>query len=699
MNRNRILLGVLFAALFSNAPASAGETTTLKEVVVKAVPHVSGAQALADVEGAKVYAGKKTTVVATESAPPVQNNNYRQAFSQVPGLLVSEQNNHGHVNVNYRGIGDPHESQDLLTLKDGLPIGIERYGYSTTYFTPPMEAVERIEFVRGGSALLYGPQPGPALNYVTFMPPADREFTLSSQHVFGSDDLYTTYNSLGGTVNGLGYLGMFHHGQSDGMRANEDHEISGGSLKLAWGAGTDTRWILALDVHEKESGEPGRLTLAQYQADRFQTLRPFDRLETERYAGQLTLERDLSEDTLWATTLFGGYFDRFSLRRTTNTSNQNNLDRREVYSGGVESRLKKEYQAFGDTHTLAAGVLLYGSDAPRTQHRSARYPSRDGAAIFDFDYETYSGAFFAENQFNFGRLAIIPAFRFEQIEMNVTENFNTAKTSPLHAMDESFSVPLFGIGGRYALNTDNELYANASQGFKPPQFDDLAPSGNNTLPSTTLEEGRTWTTEGGVRGKLFPWLSYDATGFLTDYENYFGTVTVGTQTQRQNVGDVEYYGAELSGELDVVRWLDDVRQSELAQGWGSISLYASASLLSAEFTGGPLTGKEPAYAPDSVVKTGVIYRMPKSRGKVALLGTFVDDHFWADNNLPGGVGLNAVPSYQVWDLTGELVVHPNVNVIFGVSNLFDETYFSRVRSDGIEPAAERSYYGGAKVVW
>jgi Fe(3+) dicitrate transport protein len=694
---------VLFLSLFLASSAYAADTgavSKMDEVLVTAEAE-QGVEALPDVQGAKIYSGKKTTVVRSAAQPQVQNNVYRQAFSRLPGLLVAEQNNHGHVNMNYRGVGDPHESQDLLTLKDGLPIGMERYGYSTTYYVPPFEAVERIEFIRGGSALLYGPQPGPALNYVTYMPPKDRSVTAGTQHIFGSEDLYTTFNHVGGTVGRMGYLGYFHHSESDGQRANEDFEVNGGSLKLTLDGDTDARWVLNLDIHEKDSGEPGRLTLPQFRQDRFQTLRPFDELRTDRYAASLSFERDLSEQTLWTTTLYGGYFDRFSLRRTTNTSNLNNLDRREVYSGGLESRLRHEYQAFGSSHTFTGGVHLYGSDAPRTQDRSTTYPSESGNPIFDFDYHTGSASVFGENEFNFGRLSVSPAFRAEFIEMDVRENFNVGKTSPLHDIEETYGVPLFGIGAEYELTASHELYANASQGYKPPQFDDLAPSGNNTLPATDLEEGHTWTYEAGVRGNPVPWASYDASAFLTDYENYFGTVTVGTQTQRRNVGDAEYHGVELAGEADLFAFADTVRGGKAGENpLGSLSLYGSASFLSAEFTGGPFTGKEPAYAPNYVVKSGLVYRFLGGRGKVALMGTFVEDHYWADNNLAGGTGLTAIPAYEVWDLTSEFLVYrDSVKVFFGVGNLSDEVYFSRVRADGIEPAQERNYYGGARFVW
>ncbi len=686
----------------TQAGALAAQQTpaVLKEVVVRAGEE-QASSFKTGVEGTKNYSGKKASSALLYNQPQVQNNNYRQAFSQLPGLLVSEQNNHAHVNVNYRGIGDPHESQDLLTLKDGLPIGVERYGYSTSYYVPPMEAVKEIELIRGGSALLYGPQPGPALNYVTYMPPSEKRFEASTQHVLGSDDLYTTYNEVGGTMDRLGYLGHFHHRQADGQRDNEDFEVYDGSLKLVLDAKTDTRWIWDLDIHEAESGEPGRLTLAEYLADRSQTIRPFDTLETSRYASSLTLERDLSEDTLWTTTLYGGYFDRFSLRRTTNTSNLNNLDRREVYSAGLETRVRHDYDAFGENHTFTGGAMVYGADAPRSQERSATYPSREGTPIFDFDYRTFSGSLFGENEFRFGALSLIPAFRLEVLEMDVQENFNTGKTSPLHDINETFTVPLFGLGLKYVVSALHEFYANASQGYKPPQFDTLAPTGNNTLPATSLDEGKTWTYEAGLRGRPMPWLQYDASAFLTDYENYFGTVVVGDLSQSQNVGDVQYDGVDLSGEIDLVGFADQLRgeAGESSPQWGTLSLYGNVSFLSAEFEGGPLTGKEPAYAPNFFFKTGLIWRFLENKVKLAVMGTFVEDHYWADNNLAGTTGLSAIPAYEIWDFNGEARIHENVNLIFGINNLTDEDYFSRVRADGIEPAQERTYYGGVKILW
>ena len=74
--------------------------------------------------------------------------------------------------------------------------------------------------------------------------------------------------------------------------------------------------------------------------------------------------------------------------------------------------------------------------------------------------------------------------------------------------------------------------------------------------------------------------------------------------------------------------------------------------------------------------------------KVALLGTFVDDHFGANDNEDPRF---RIPAYMTWDLTLEAKVYKDyLSVMAGINNLFDEDYYARVRSDGIDPAYGRN---------
>jgi Fe(3+) dicitrate transport protein len=53
---------------------------------------------------------------------------------------------------------------------------------------------------------------------------------------------------------------------------------------------------------------------------------------------------------------------------------------------------------------------------------------------------------------------------------------------------------------------------------------------------------------------------------------------------------------------------------------------------------------------------------------------------------------------MVWDLTAELNLHQDkVSLLAGINNLLGEDYYSRIRSNGIDPAYGRNYYFGVAV--
>jgi len=119
-----------------------------------------------------------------------------------------------------------------------------------------------------------------------------------------------------------------------------------------------------------------------------------------------------------------------------------------------------------------------------------------------------------------------------------------------------------------------------------------------------------------------------------------------------------------------------------------------ASATSPSFISGILETNEPAYAPDYVVKLGAIYRFGE-RLTASFTGQWVEDHFWNDSNDAGAVGVTSIPGYSVWDLAVEwAIIGDSVRVIGGFNNVFDEDYYSRIRSDGIEPAVGRNWYAG-----
>ncbi|HYJ04222.1 MAG TPA: TonB-dependent receptor [Chthoniobacterales bacterium] len=725
----QLLRFALCLALPAVASAQDAVTATVPEVRVigeSESDETIQAPYLPPVQGTRIYSGKKTSVIDLDEFPRITNNNYRQALAKTPGLYLSEETN-PLLSIGYRGL-DPSRVQFTQVLKDGIPIHADQFGYPEAYYSPPLDTVDRLEFLRGGAALLYGPQPGGALNYITHQPRTDRPFSFGTTNTFGSDNYYSNFTYVDGTSGRLGYYGYYNHRESEGFReANSGFMLDAAHLKLVLDANTDSRWLLSIEAYEEEHGEPGGLTLAtgpgavNYNTDRDGTSRFYDVFELERWFASLAWEKDFSEATRLTVTGWGGYYSRFSSRQrgggfgtlpTGPLANSTTVEHQKFYTTGLEARLRHDYELWGGKHTIAGGVQAYHTDSPREDRRGITATDHGGMVRNDSDRSIFYLPVFVENRFHWGPLSIVPGFRLENFWQGVTENVNVDKTmarTPLADEDEHDLVPLFGLGVSYEVAPKIDLYGNVSQSYRPKIFTQAVPTGGTANVPRDLEESKAIQYEIGFRGTPRDWITWDVSAFLLDFDDQISTVTFPNgRSTLVNAGRAKHYGVEIAGELDLIGLFDRgvvapapafSKEAEpapagktLGERFGSFSLYANATLLDAEFVRGTLEGKTPRFAPDYLLRTGVIYRL-RDRCKIALLGTFVDDSFADDNNTQE----RFVPAYTVWDLTAEVKIYKEISLNAGINNLFNEDYYARIANTGIDPAPGRNFYGGFSV--
>ncbi len=685
---------------------------------------------LPDQQEAKIYKGKKTSVSRIDKLPRIAGGNQRQIFSLTPGIVVSEVTNRGIANLTYRGIGDPHEGQDVLVFQDGIPIQNSIHGYPTLYYSTPSQLIESVEFVRGGSSLLYGPQPGPTINYRLKTPaliqaastpssdpktmhapsasskPISTDWGITTEFLFGSYEQVSNFNQVIFANDKTAGFGSFLYEQSDGSRSNGGYQIYGGTAKILWQLYEDTLLTFGLDIYEAVAAEPGRLTLAEYNQNRKFTRTPHDELKWNRYIASISLDQKLNEDTALYAKTWGGYTSRYSTRERFNAArvslNNSSVDLQEFFIGGLDARLALDWEAWHNNHTLTTGFTTVYVDSPRLQRRTpnGRQGNYEGQLRFQFDRQTIYGALFAENRFSMGKFSVIPAARLEIIHNTINETFNLDKTTaPLINIDDTDFVSLFGLGLEYELAPTHTLYANVSQGYKAPGYDNLAPTANS-IAATELKPGRTLSYEIGARGSAWEWLSYDTSIFWINYEDQFGNFTVSPGiSQFRNSGDAYYRGWEGALEIDIFNLAEKLSgnpPNQLSDRYGKLILAASGQLLNAKFHSGPLDGRRPDYAPDYIVKLGPLYNY-KDKIKLSLSGQILGGQFWQDSNRPAN-GVSTIPAFAVFDFSGELKVYRDTaTLLFGINNLFDRKYYSRVRSDGIEPADRRTYFAGIRL--
>jgi Fe(3+) dicitrate transport protein len=699
--------------------------------------------ALPEVEGTRINSGKKTSFVKpNEEFPTIANNNYREAMATIPGILVSEEPSSPIVNFGYRGL-DSQRAETMQVLKDGVSIKNEQFGFPETHYTPILDAVERIEFIRAGAALQFGPQPGGALNFVMKMPSRDGAFHFLTKNAVGTDELFTSFTSIDGTIGQFGYYAYYDHRQREGFRENSDYDLDNGSVRGVFDVNDTARFILTVDFYEEEHGEPGGLRTfidpnvplaanVLYQDNRDASSRFFDRFRLKRQYATLEYQQMFGGNTELDVTAFGGYLSRYSKRQrgggvgilpVGGAANTNSIQEREVWNEGVDVRLRHDYALAGDISTFAGGVYFYHALQDRDDQRGITPDADTGVPRNFATGETWDFSIFAENRFHFGRLSITPGMRLEFLNQSLDETLNVTRNFLLDRDDDSF-VPLFSLGLGYVLIEGQqpvtttakdpkdskhmtssttmtagglprlELYATAAQAYRPRTYGELVPTSANGVVNDDLKEGDSIQFELGLRGKPLSYLTFDVSGFYYTFENQVGEIT-GTDaagmtfTTTANVGDAHYAGFEAAAELDILGMITGGSESP----YGQLNLYGNITLLDAEFTSGPSEGLVPAYAPDYQFKVGGIYRW-KDRVKVGLIGTIVDDHFANASNS----ATHFVPAYTVWDLTAEVnFCNGRIGVFAGINNLFDEDFWAEVRDEGILPAYGQNYYGGIKI--
>ncbi len=193
--------------------------SVLDEVVVKHTPADEGH--LRAVENMGIYEGKKSEVIVPDKLTVnLATNNARQIYSRVAGLNIYENDGAGlQLSIGGRGL-DPNRTSNFNVRQNGYDISADALGYPESYYTPPVEAIEKIQIVRGAASLQYGTQFGGLVNFVLRKPVEDKKIQLVARQSVGSYGFYNAFTSLSGTVGKVSYYSFFQYKRADGWRPN-----------------------------------------------------------------------------------------------------------------------------------------------------------------------------------------------------------------------------------------------------------------------------------------------------------------------------------------------------------------------------------------------------------------------------------------------------------------------------------------------
>lgn len=697
-----VMAGTVDAAASSDSTTTkqASDEDTLDSIYVEGKRwlfnrHTRYAHSLPEVDGPTITVTKKTSVVQLNDVPTIIDNNQRELFDRLPGIVLAEQQNPTELNLSYRGLGNPQESEYVLLMQDGIPLEMDWIGYPTIYYIPVPQTIGSVQMIRAGSGLLYGPEPQPVINFIS-QAPSSRPLAGTSEQVGGSNSLFSSFNRISGTNGNWNYLADYSRRQSDGQRQNGGYTLNAGDAHVGY---TFDSQKLSLDFHaySLDSGLAGLMSGAQFLANRNQTTTPADHLWADRYTTVLTYENKFSDQDSFTQKLWSGYQDLW-------TRSDTYAGAPPVGTGGTLSGQRFNYTGldgrwlhrWGTGDALTVGYTAYTSLSPYNEWLNTNpvvdKDDQSGTPFYDDMRKTTYGALFAENVFRFKYFHLVTSARFDHETLDSEESL--APHPSLVNATYSKNVPLFGIGIGNDFGHANETYLNISQGFRPLRYLDIASPFSNFSTTNNPDPTQYITYEAGVHGWPRVGLYYDVSVFQVNVKDRIESQQLSqTETIDVNTGNTRSRGVEFEGHYDLLRLFSNFDSNV------HLDAFANASLLDARFTSSIVagqTGKIPGYAPHGVFKTGLTARQDDLY-KVSLIVDTVGSQFFQDSDKPVGSTAAHIPTYTVVDLAADYTIAGHFRLLGGVSNLTNRHYYSRVFLFGgmLEPANDRSFYAGA----
>lgn len=530
----------------------------------------------------------------------------------------------GEYGLDLRGFGTTADNNQLVIL-DGVRISEADLG-GTRLSGIPIDAVERIEVLRGSGAVLYGEGATGGVIVITTKAGAGRG-RPSGGSLYGAAGSHGLREARGGATVSAGSFTLDADGQArrtHGWRENSAARSRAGTVTGQW----SSDWLrlgARLGEDEVHARLPGPLGAAQYEADPRQTTRPADwaRLRSERAA-------------LFATADLGAWQLAFDAAQ------------RDKVVRSMNGGFPYDYDVATDTYALRArhegtlggvkNALVLGVDVADWR--------REVLGAFGARATQQSRGFYVKDDVTLrGGTRLSAGARAERVEKD-NSSTATSFTGSINAWELGVSHP-FGAGWTG--------YARVGHSFRFANVDEF----NFTTPGVDLRPQRSRDVEVGARwahakGELEARLYRSA---LTDEIGYDPNA-VGPNSP------FGFNGANIN--------FDPTRRQGLELDWkhaasASFTARVHAAWRKATFRSGPYADSDVPLVP---------------RRTLAVRGdwTPVAGHRlsggvnWVSSQHPDFANTCTMPSYTTADARYAWQLRPNAELALGVANLFDRKY-------------------------
>lgn len=660
---------------------------------------------MADVGNGVISAAKKTEVVTLEKLPAnTSTNNVRQIFSSVVGLNVWESDALGlQMGIGGRGLS-PDRTSNFTTRQNGYDIAADPLGYPESYYTPPMDLVDRIEVTRGGGALRYGTQFGGVVNFVTKQPQRESALLGNVSLAAGSYGLAVGTVQLGGTSGAVGYSGFYQHKQSDGWRANSDAHQNTAYVQIVAALSNTIRILADYTFMQYLAHQPGGLSDKMFADDPSQSVRSRNWFSVNWNVASVQIDAILDTLTTLRTQFSGMVSSRTALGNLNRITMADLGGPRTMIDGGFvnlcnETTITRDIPLFGNTSAIAAGIRLFKGNTTQQQGNASaqsgpdfEFTNPDSLEGSDYTFPNTDVAVFAEGVLRLGNgLSVVPGIRYETIRTG-SDGWYRILVNDLagnHVVDSvvyeqrtrNRGILLGGLGLAWQANQTCEVYGNIVQNYRAITFTDLRVVNPNQVVDPNISDERGFTVDLGIRGVLAELLAFDASLFYLRYNNKIGEVLRNDMPPlyipyryRTNVSDAYTAGIEAVADLDVGSLL----RPNHAQA-PSIHLFTNVSVMNGEYgasANSTIAGKKVEFVPPYTIRIGC--RVGWNALRLMLMNSWVGNQYSdATNSEYSATAVTGIiPAYSVMDVSADYAL-PWFTIKASVNNVLNAPYFTR----------------------
>ncbi|HEY7865570.1 MAG TPA: TonB-dependent siderophore receptor [Psychromonas sp.] len=656
--------------------AQASEPEKIEKMVVSA--SVLGNSEVAEI---RTYQGNRS-IMTSEVLEKTAARSIDSALQQIPGIKISDETGTGVLpNVSVRGL-DGSRSGYSQFLLDGIPMTLAPYGHTgQSLFPATLKMIDRIDVVRGGAAVQYGPNNvGGVINLVSKPIPEQWQTSLNERMTFfGDNTLYDTYLSTGGRVNenfALRLSANFLSGES--FREHSDTDVQNWMLQTDWQITDNQSLQTTVQYYDAETELPGALNTAAYEQDRNQSLRPNDEFAADTKRISMKYNHVLGEIGM------ADYaeFDLITFAHQSKRDFQWDFyNKSKDTDGDLGSHWADTTQDATDLRTSPREFKVYGIepratvyiDGPVSQDWivGARYVNEDidyqlkqtdnetavTTAPRDWHMDTNAMAYYASNKLGFlnDSLTVTPGLRYEDVRMEFT-NLGQSYAQKNHVQE---ILPGLTLG--YELSSQWFSYANAQKSLRTPQISQLWPK------EQKLDSEISWNYETGIRFTPTQSSNLNVALYRIDFKNkiqYDGDLS-----QFVNIGETRNQGVELEGQFSPMAIPE-------------LTLRGAYNYLDTEQLDGEFSGNQLPYASKHQISASAFYDYKGvDLGLMAYYysKSFSDLANSVDENSSGTAG--ELPAYTVVNLSLSTELYKkdtqSLTLGLGVNNLLDNEYYFR----------------------